>query len=689
MIETILAFFSEAIGELLDAIVTAFTGYLDLDLQMFVDSFPFIAVSYRVFQAIGLGVVLSIVVFQLSKFFFGQLAETRDTPIRILIRGAMAVALIYFGGHFLAIVVDFAKTPYDIIRTISDGWVWPQLASINWADAMGLAVGSAAVLSFGIIILVLIAWNLMKLMLEVVERFIMVGLLVYTAPLTFATVASESTMQIFKKWVSMFLGQCALMILSIWSLKVVLSGFHYVEGITGFAFAMRFVMTLAFCKVAQRLDSYMQQLGINVGTTGGNLLDDIVGMGMLFGKGASGSKGSKSSVLGQSSGGRFSGILGGVSNAFKKGAETFRSGGDRKAVFSSIGNGYVDGAGSPFVAAFRDGKRAINAGYKKGEVAKQGLKAMGKGFAVLLGGAGVNSYLDARRAAILQKAAEGNRAFNERAAQFKTRTGSSASTPIVSKDIQDEAKALGVSTQQFFQHNRTAFGAGSMAITSDENGKHVTLDENARRAGITWANNFAMAQAGVERLNQIVGPDDSVAEHLAANYGNAIQNEEYQAAMEETAERGSPLAAAAALMNPEYTLEGNDRIGRALLKNAFGDTIYDNESYNASFKNIRATTIPTTIDSDGHVRGGGRVISAEYKNKYGIDRLMEIHDEVSFNSLKASEQAGMRKIQTQSGYTCYIRTANVTHAKESKKQKKADAERHSFRSIGVKNKNNA
>lgn len=68
-----------------------------------------------------------------------------------------------------------------------------------------------------------IAWNYIKLLFEAAERYIMVGVLVYTAPMAFATGASESTANIFSAWGRMMGGQLFLLIMNAWCLRLFVS----------------------------------------------------------------------------------------------------------------------------------------------------------------------------------------------------------------------------------------------------------------------------------------------------------------------------------------------------------------------------------------------------------------------------------------------------------------------------------
>jgi uncharacterized protein (DUF2062 family) len=69
----------------------------------------------------------------------------------------------------------------------------------------------------------LIAWNYIKLLFEAAERYILLGVLIFTAPLAFAAGASESTSNIFNSWCRMLGGQLVLLIMNAWCLRLFVS----------------------------------------------------------------------------------------------------------------------------------------------------------------------------------------------------------------------------------------------------------------------------------------------------------------------------------------------------------------------------------------------------------------------------------------------------------------------------------
>lgn len=74
--------------------------------------------------------------------------------------------------------------------------------------------------SIALILVVILAWNYLKLLLEAAERYVVLGILVFTAPLAFAMGAARGTNNIFKSWCRMFGGQLLLLIMNAWCLKL-------------------------------------------------------------------------------------------------------------------------------------------------------------------------------------------------------------------------------------------------------------------------------------------------------------------------------------------------------------------------------------------------------------------------------------------------------------------------------------
>lgn len=321
MLETIISWIATALSQVFSVLLTTFLNMLQVDLSTLAAFFPPLVTGYRMFQTVGIGLVAAIAVWQMFKFFGGQLSEVRDTPVRILIRSCIAAWLIWFGGYFVDMFVHIAQLPYEAMASATgetaSGLVKPlDYSEFNVAkffpDAAAVALGPSAVILIYLFILMAIVWNLLKLVIEVLERYLMVGVLAFSAPLIYPTVSSQSTTHIFKKWLGMFFGQLALLTLSAWMLRVIISGFDVSSAEDGTAI-FQIILTLAMCKIAQRIDSYMQTLGIGVGTTGGSILDDVLAAGAMVGGKLRSSGGGGKTVLGADGRGRLqttTGLLG-------------------------------------------------------------------------------------------------------------------------------------------------------------------------------------------------------------------------------------------------------------------------------------------------------------------------------------------------------------------------------------------
>ena len=59
-----------------------------------------------------------------------------------------------------------------------------------------------------------------KLLFEAAERYVLLGVLVFTAPVAFATGATQTTSNIFKAWCRMFGGQIFLLLMNAWCLRL-------------------------------------------------------------------------------------------------------------------------------------------------------------------------------------------------------------------------------------------------------------------------------------------------------------------------------------------------------------------------------------------------------------------------------------------------------------------------------------
>lgn len=221
----------------------------------------------------------------------------------------------------------------------------------------GLTTLIATISVVGLLLLVILelclGWNYFKLLLETVERYIVVGVLCYTSPLAYSMGASKATTPVFRSWCRMVGSQMLLLVMNVWFLR----GFNSSMGAyignggalstgQGSVFLWMFC-ALAFLKTAQKFDSYLASIGLNVAQTGSGMgmellmaarvVTGAVGGGMrsagrVFGGGAG--------ATATGTGAAATGFAGGFANMFKGNSyvrDAVVNGGQRMGAGGTIG----------------------------------------------------------------------------------------------------------------------------------------------------------------------------------------------------------------------------------------------------------------------------------------------------------------------------------------------------------------
>lgn len=128
--------------------------------------------------------------------------------------------------------------------------------------------GAKILLSIALIFLwLMVLGNFVKLMLEVVERYVLTMVLFVFAPLGIATFVTKTTEEICKRYVEMFIVQLLILDLNLVFVKTAMWGVCQNN-----QFSINWIMMLlAFLICGQRLDEHITSLGGVAGKTGGAL----------------------------------------------------------------------------------------------------------------------------------------------------------------------------------------------------------------------------------------------------------------------------------------------------------------------------------------------------------------------------------------------------------------------------------
>jgi hypothetical protein len=300
--EGIITWIASIVSQIMDAISGIFLNALGTNMLVMEEYFPFVKTAFSILQYMAWCLLFLITVWQLFRAFGGPITEA-ENPWHLLARSAIFAILIGYAKPLFLLILDIARAPYTALMDSSLDPGSFTFAGIEQTLTNGvttlLSVMSVVGLLLIIILLICLGWNYFKLLLEVVERYIVVGVLCYTAPLAFSMGASKTTSKVFQSWCRMVGSQLLLLVLNVWFLRAfnssvgqfVANGGALSSG-QGHIFLWMFC-ALAFLKTAQKFDSYLAAIGLNVAQTGSSMGMEILmaarvlsGVGSPIGKAA-------------------------------------------------------------------------------------------------------------------------------------------------------------------------------------------------------------------------------------------------------------------------------------------------------------------------------------------------------------------------------------------------------------------
>lgn len=277
ILDGVVEWIATQVMNILDMINTSVLGALGCDMETFVRYFPAAETFYSIIVAISIGLLLLNLIFQLFRNFGILSGGEAENPVSLTVRTMVFLFLSLYADEVLNIVLKIGGTPYTWLMTEE----LPPLDFANFNSVLLTILGaslSGSIALIALILLIILAWNYIKLLFEAAERYVLLGVLTFTAPLAFSMGGSQNTANIFKSWCRMLGGQVLMIIMNVWCLRIFTSMF------AGFIanplslengnFLIWFLCAVAFLKISQKVDSFVQMLGINVGTTGSSMISE-------------------------------------------------------------------------------------------------------------------------------------------------------------------------------------------------------------------------------------------------------------------------------------------------------------------------------------------------------------------------------------------------------------------------------
>lgn len=351
--EGIVTWISSIVTDLMDAVSGLFLNALGTDMTAMEEYFPFVEKAFTVMQYTGWAILFLVTVWQLFRIFGGPITEA-ENPWTLIARSSLFALLIGYAKPIFTLALDIATAPYTALMDVTMSAEDFTFAGVGSALSNGLTTIVSVVSVVGLLLLVILeialGWNYFKLLLETVERYVVVGVLCYTSPLAYSMGASKTTSNVFRSWCHMVGSQLLLLVMNVWFLRAFNSSMGQFVGNGGAlssgqgSIFLWLFCALAFLKTAQKFDSYLASIGLNVAQTGSSMGMELLMAARVVSGIGSGTRSAGNVFRGGSSatgtGAASAGFAGGFASKFKGNSyvrDAVVSGGSRMGMGGTIG----------------------------------------------------------------------------------------------------------------------------------------------------------------------------------------------------------------------------------------------------------------------------------------------------------------------------------------------------------------
>lgn len=200
--------------------------------------------------------------------------ERLESIPKLIWNGMFGIVLTIAGKNLLSllfneIIAPLSEALVDGMQS-AGGMSFTFEGKANGIISLGDGISAFDLSALGTLLVVLamlflIWWNLVKLILECAQRYIICVVTINLSPLAFATATTEQTKETAMNWLKMFWSQCVLLVLNIWVVGIARTALN--NGMIGGSsteLVTWALITYAFLKIAQNLDDMMHAAGLKV-----------------------------------------------------------------------------------------------------------------------------------------------------------------------------------------------------------------------------------------------------------------------------------------------------------------------------------------------------------------------------------------------------------------------------------------
>lgn len=245
--------------EMVEKLLRQLMTLLRVDTSYFASRVPVIKDIATILLAVGWALLIGNLAYQALRSMVSGVGIEAEEPGRLFLRTAMFSFLLVCSRQICdialslsAVIMRMLEVPKAVTFTPFNEDFFSELPNAGW-----LVV---------IVVNVYIQWQIIKLFFEVAERYVILCVLIYCAPLAFAMGGSKSTAEIFRGWLRMFASMCTLMVLNVMFVKMLLSAMS--NSPTGVAIVPWIMLITGIVRVAKKMDSIILRIGLNPAITG-------------------------------------------------------------------------------------------------------------------------------------------------------------------------------------------------------------------------------------------------------------------------------------------------------------------------------------------------------------------------------------------------------------------------------------
>lgn len=245
--------------EMVEKLLRQLMTLLRVDTSYFASRVPVVKDIATILLAVGWALLIGNLAYQALRSMVSGIGIEAEEPGRLFLRSATFSFLLVCSRQICdialslsAVIMRMLEVPKAVTFTPFNEDFFSELPNAGW-----LVV---------IVVNVYIQWQIIKLFFEVAERYVILCVLIYCAPLAFAMGGSKSTAEIFRGWLRMFASMCTLMVLNVMFVKMLLSAMS--NSPTGAAIVPWIMLITGIVRVAKKMDSIILRIGLNPAITG-------------------------------------------------------------------------------------------------------------------------------------------------------------------------------------------------------------------------------------------------------------------------------------------------------------------------------------------------------------------------------------------------------------------------------------